>query len=105
MKKQQIAMPLKKSKLRHPSLSQSLPQLTNTEALLECIRVGDLETFRDVLIKSLSSVNKVHMARSAGIGRQTLYDLIDPKKNFNPELSTVAAIIRELAQQGECSHV
>lgn len=67
------------------------------ETLLECIRSGDLEAFREVLMSHLMTVNKVAVAKKAGIGRRTLYDLIDPKKDFNPELSTVSAVIRALA--------
>ena len=68
-----------------------------SEALLDCIRSGDLGSFREVLISHLMTVNKVKLASRAGIGRRTLYDLIDPKKEFNPELSTVSAVIRALA--------
>ena len=67
------------------------------ETLLECIRTGDLESFREVLMAHLMTVNKVKIAKVAGIGRRTLYDLIDPKKEFNPELSTVSAVIKALA--------
>lgn len=67
------------------------------ETLLECIRTGDLDAFREVLMSHLMTVNKVAVAKKAGIGRRTLYDLIDPKKDFNPELSTVSAVIRALA--------
>ena len=67
------------------------------ETLLDCIRTGDLDSFRDVLIAHLMTVNKVMIAKKAGIGRRTLYDLIDPKKDFNPELSTISAVIRALA--------
>ncbi len=67
------------------------------ETLLECIRTGDLASFREVLMAHLMTVNKVKVAKVAGIGRRTLYDLIDPKKDFNPELSTVSAVIRALA--------
>ena len=66
------------------------------ETLLDCIRTGDIETFREVLISHLMTVNKSNLAVKAGIGRRTLYDLIDPKKEFNPELSTVSAVIKAL---------
>jgi DNA-binding phage protein len=68
-----------------------------SETLLECIRSGDLQSFREVLMAHVMTVNKAGLAKKAGIGRQTLYDLIDPKKEFNPELSTVSAVIRALA--------
>lgn len=65
--------------------------------MLECIKSGDVDSFRDVLVAHLMTVNKVAIAKKAGIGRRTLYDLIDPKKEFNPELSTISAVIRALA--------
>lgn len=67
------------------------------DTLLECIKTGDLESFREVLFAHLMTVNKMALAKKAGIGRRTLYDLIDPKKEFNPELSTVSALIQALA--------
>jgi DNA-binding phage protein len=81
-----------------PFTSQELksPKLVS-ETLLECIRSGDLESFRDVLVVYLMTANKTTLAKKAGIGRRTLYDIMDPKKKFNPELSTVSAVIRALA--------
>lgn len=72
------------------------PKLVS-EALLDCIKDGDLDSFREVLVAHLMTANKMAIAKKAGIGRRTLYDLIDPKKEFNPGLSTVAAVIRALA--------
>lgn len=68
-----------------------------SETLLECIKTGDLESFREVLVSHLMSANKSQIAKIAGVGRRTIYDLMDAKKEFNPELSTVSAIIRALA--------
>ena len=68
-----------------------------SETLLDCIKTGDLESFREVLVAHLMSVNKSEIAKIAGVGRRTLYDLMDAEKDFNPELSTVSAIIRALA--------
>lgn len=72
------------------------PELV-AETLLECIKSGDLDSFRDVLVAHLATVNKLAVAKKAGIARRTLYDLLDPNKKFNPELSTVSAVIRALA--------
>jgi len=81
-----------------PFTSKELQDQHNVgEVLLDCIRIGDLDSFRDVLTAHLSTVNKVELAKKAGIGRRTLYDLIDPNKEFNPELSTVSALISALA--------
>ena len=77
------------------------PELKNpklvSKTLLDCIRTGDLDSFRDVLASYLMSANKVRLAEKAGVGRRTIYDLLDPKKKFNPELSTVSAVIRAMA--------
>lgn len=67
------------------------------ETLLECIKDGDLDSFREVLIAHILTTNKTSLAKKAGIGRQTLYDLIDLNKKFNPELSTISAVIHAIA--------
>ena len=72
------------------------PELV-ADTLLECIKSGDLDSFRDVLVAHLATANKLAVAKKAGIARRTLYDLLDPNKKFNPELSTVSAVIRALA--------
>jgi DNA-binding phage protein len=90
---------------RGPTLERhipfSSPQLKSAklvaETLLECIKTGDLEAFRDVLTSHLMIANKMQLAKKAGLGRRTLYDIVDRRKKFNPELSTVSAVIRALA--------
>lgn len=72
------------------------PKLVSA-TLLECIRTGELDAFRDVLAAHLLTTNKMRLAKQAGIGRRTIYDIMDPKKRLNPELSTVSAMIRALA--------
>lgn len=67
------------------------------QALMECLKMNDLDAFRGVLWTHIMTVNKSKLAKKAKIGRRTLYDLGDPKKEFNPELSTLAAIIKALA--------
>jgi DNA-binding phage protein len=67
------------------------------DILLDCIRNEDLETFREVLIAHLMTLNKSKIAKKAGMGRRTLYDLMDPKKKFNPELTTLSSLIHALA--------
>ena len=76
---------------------------TVTEALLDCIRYGDTESFREVLAVHLETVNKAEFARKTGIGRRTIYDLIDPETDFNPRLSTVSAIMEELEEERKVS--
>lgn len=104
MAKAKILKKRKKSKTKslrvhEPFTSKELkdPNLV-TKALLECIKSGDIEDFRNVLIAHMMTVNKSEMAKKAGIGRRTLYDLLDPNKEFNPELATISAVIRALAE-------
>jgi DNA-binding phage protein len=67
------------------------------EILLDCVREGDLDSFRQTLIAHLIRVNKTDFAKKTKLGRRTLYALMDPKKPFNPELSTVCAILKSIA--------
>ncbi len=67
------------------------------ETLLDCIRAGDLNTFREILVAHLMTRNKTSIAKKAGIGRRTLYDLIDPEVEFNPGLTTVSSVLLAIA--------
>lgn len=67
-----------------------------TEALLDCIRTGDIDSFRELLAAHLVTANKTELAKKAQIGRRTIYDIIDPNKEFNPELTTISSLIRAL---------
>ena len=67
------------------------------EALFDCIRNNDVNSFRTVLAAHLMSINKTKLAQKAGIGRRTLYDIIDFNKEFNPEFTTISALMKALA--------
>ena len=62
------------------------------EALLDCLEYGDTDSFREVLAEFLESTNKTEFAVVTGIGRRTLYEIMDFDRPFNPELSTLMAI-------------
>ena len=103
MAKNKISKKQKKSgkkslKAHIPFSSKELknPRLV-IDALLSSIREGDLASFREILLAHLITANKSQIAKKAGIGRRTLYDLIDSKKTFNPELATISAVIRAIA--------
>lgn len=68
-----------------------------SELLIECLRDGDTCAFHDVLMSHILTTRKADFAKKAGLGRRTIYAILDPKRKFNPELDTVAAIIRALA--------
>jgi DNA-binding phage protein len=67
-----------------------------TQVLAEALMENDLEIFRDVLITHLRATSKTELSKKTGIGRRTLYDLID-SENFDPRLSTLAALLSKIA--------
>ena len=67
------------------------------DTLLDSLVRNDIESFQDVLVAHLRTVSKSEFARETKVGRQTLYDLLDGKKPFNPTLSTLGSIFRKLA--------
>jgi DNA-binding phage protein len=66
------------------------------ETLIEALLTNDVETFRDVLIAHLRTLSKTELAKTTGLGRRTLYDLMDEKK-FDPRLSTLSALLSKIA--------
>ena len=62
--------------------------------LVEALMKNDLETFQDVLITHLNANPKSRLAQTTGLGRQTLYDLVNEDKEFNPTLKTLGAILQ-----------
>jgi DNA-binding phage protein len=77
------------------------PELTDPKLIkkvvLQALIDGDLEAVRDVLIAHLQTVNKSNLASKAKLGRQTLYDLMDSRKEFNPSLKTLSMILDNIA--------
>ncbi len=65
--------------------------------LIEALMEDDLETFRDVLIAHIRAMSKTQLSARSKLGRQTLYDLIDEDKEFNPTLSTLGSILKAIA--------
>jgi DNA-binding phage protein len=96
--KKQKKSEMKSLKAHAPFTSKELKNATLViDTLLDCIRNQDLASFREVLVAHLMTVNKSKIAKKAGMGRRTLYDLMDPKKKFNPELTTLSSLIHALA--------
>ena len=67
------------------------------EILIDALMENDLEVFEDVLLAYLRACSKSKLAKQSGLGRQTLYDLLDAEKEFNPTLSTLAALLNTIA--------
>lgn len=67
-----------------------------TEVLVEAILQNDMATFKDVLISHLRVLSKTELAKRTGLGRRTLYDLMEDDK-FDPRLSTLGALLSKIA--------
>lgn len=67
------------------------------EALIECLKQNDLESFEDILVAHLRTVSKSRFGKKSDLGRQTLYDLIQGKREFNPTLRTIGGLFKALA--------
>ncbi len=66
-------------------------------AVFQALVDGDVEAVRDLLIAHLRTVNKSKLAAKTKLGRQTIYDLIDRNKEFNPSIKTLTTILDNLA--------
>lgn len=95
----------KQKKLEKPLFIKHNPSSNNElsnkslvkKILIEALTANDMETFQDVLVAYLRTTSKLALSEKTQIGRTTLYDLIDPKKPFNPTLNTLGKIFEELA--------
>ncbi len=66
------------------------------ESLVEALIENDIEVFRDILVSHIRTVSKTDLAKKTGLGRRTLYDLIE-NKNFDPRISTLAALLSKIS--------
>ena len=66
------------------------------KALAECFHEGDIESFRDVLVAHLMTINKTKTAKEIGIHVRTLHKFTDMNKKFNPEFMTLIDIMNTL---------
>lgn len=67
------------------------------EALIDALMHDDLDAFRDVFLSYIRYTSKSKLSQKTGLGRQTLYDLQDSSKEFNPNFKTIGAILETLA--------
>lgn len=66
------------------------------EVLIDALLTNDIDTFRDVLVAHLRTVSMSKLAKKTGLGRRTLYDLMD-EKTFDPRLSTLSALLSKIS--------
>jgi probable addiction module antidote protein len=66
------------------------------EALMECLKSGDAEGFKEILSTYLEVVNKVAFAKQAGIPERTLFRMLTPEGN--PTLDNIAKVLSTLSR-------
>jgi DNA-binding phage protein len=79
-----------------PKQSLLLDKTLVAEVLVDCLLKNDIQTFQDVLVSHLRALSKTDLAKQTGLGRRTLYDLIEGK-NFDPRLSTLSSLLSKIA--------
>ena len=79
-----------------PSRKLLLDKKLIAGVLVDALLENDIETFRDVLISHLRTLSKTELSKKTGLGRRTLYDLMDNEK-FDPRLSTLSSLLSKIA--------
>jgi len=74
-----------------------LDRETLKSVLMEALIDGDIDTLKDVLITQIRLQSKAELARKSKLGRQTLYDLIEGKREFNPTVKTLSSLLKAIA--------
>lgn len=64
------------------------------EALWECLKEDDVESFKEILRTHLEATNKDELSKKTGIARRTLFRMLSPEGN--PTLENVSKIVHAL---------
>ncbi len=65
--------------------------------LLEALMEGDMEMLKDAVVGLIRLNKKSDLIKKTKLGRQTLYDLINDKREFNPTVKTLSALLQVVA--------
>lgn len=65
--------------------------------LVEAIMEGDMEMLKDAVVGLIRLNKKSDLIKKTKLGRQTLYDLINDKREFNPTVKTLSALLQVIA--------
>lgn len=65
--------------------------------LVEAIMDGDMEMLKDAVVGLIRQNKKSDLIKKTKLGRQTLYDLINDKREFNPTVKTLSALLQAIA--------
>lgn len=64
------------------------------DALMECLKEGDTEAFKEILGAHLEAINKAEFALATNIPKRTLYRMVS--KRGNPTLDNIARVVHAL---------
>lgn len=67
------------------------------EILIEAIFNDDVAQLADAVVAMIRESNKADLIKKTGLGRRTLYDLIEGKREFNPSIRTLSSLLKGLA--------
>jgi len=90
---------LKKSKkvILHPYVVSYPDREMIKSILVEAIMEGDMEMLKDAIVGLIRVNKKSDLVKKSKLGRQTLYDLINDKREFNPTVKTLSALLKAIA--------
>jgi DNA-binding phage protein len=92
--------PKKKPPRRNGSSIASVGRSKNIKlALTKALMRDDLKTFKAILVSYLRKTPKTALSARTKLGRQTLYDLINGEREFNPSLTTLGSILKALGAE------
>ncbi len=80
-----------KARAWHPT-SELLNEDNLGKSLLEALKLGDTEAFKEILTAHLEAKVKTKEAKAHGLSERTLYEALSEKGN--PSLNTIAKIVQ-----------
>jgi DNA-binding phage protein len=81
----------------NPRDSESIDINLLKSIFVEAIFEDDIEMLKDVLFALIRKNKKSEIVRKSKLGRQTIYDLINDKREFNPTIKTLSSLIKAIA--------
>jgi len=80
----------------HPAAKELSNVEFVSQALIQALKDGDADAFKEILAAHLSVTNKERFASKAKIPKRTLFRMLSPKGN--PTLDNIARIVHALSE-------
>jgi DNA-binding phage protein len=82
--------------VKHDAAKRFLDPELVSQALIQSLKDGDVEAFKEILAAHLSVTNKDKFSAKADIPRRTLFRMLSPEGN--PTLDNIARIVHALSK-------